>query len=82
MVTNQLLVLGIVGWLTAMLSFITYYTLMVDRMTPHDLDEALAPMTDGETVYLPSSMYPHNEFMQLTTLPFINEQPIALQLTG
>lgn len=82
MVMNHLLLLGTVGWLTVMLTLIIYHTLLVDRMTPADFDKDLAPMPDGEPVYPPSSMYPHNEFIQLTTLPFINEQPAALQLAG
>lgn len=82
MVTNHLLLLGTVGWLTVMLTLITYYTLQVDRLAAIPLEEELTPMSDGERIYLPSSMYPHNEFMQLTTMPFISEQPEALQLAG
>lgn len=82
MVDNSLLLLGTVGWITGMLTVITYYILIVDRITLDDLaDDALTHQagTDGEKVYLPSSMYPHNEFTQVTTLPFTLEQQELLQ---
>lgn len=82
MVTNHLLLLGTVGWLTVMLTFITCYTLRADRLTLHDFDEAFTPLTEHETVYPPSAIYPHNEFVQLMTTPFISEQPTALQLAA
>ncbi|MBX3014781.1 MAG: hypothetical protein KF832_24890 [Caldilineaceae bacterium] len=82
MVVNHLLLLGTVGWFAVMLTLTTYYILIVDRIKSSDFEEEPISLSDGETVYLPSSMYPHNEFMQVTTMPFIHEQPEAFPYAG
>lgn len=78
---NQLLLLGTVGCLIIMLILITYHNLRGSPTAVTPFEEEWTTFNYSAT-HLPAAMYPHNEFMQLTAMPFISEQPAALQLAG
>ncbi len=77
MFADNLLLLGVVGWVAAALMVVTYYTFFMEQITLSDLDDQEwdhQPELDDEILSLTAAMYPYHEFMHYIG-PFPTSQP-------